>query len=137
MWFYLLGDISGRGTNLFLQGDGSAGNQSNNSQSSSYANNIVSAGAGVGGGAGGASSSQSAISNNDRASDDSSSGQDAIGIKLSTQVLNGTVSVNNIHLSAFRSLLNSQLNSSIGDNTFEGGNNVNFLGDNILVKSLL
>jgi len=35
---------------LFLQGDGSAGNQSNNSQSSSYANNIVSAGAGVGGG---------------------------------------------------------------------------------------
>ena len=52
MWFYLLGDISGRGTNLFLQGDGSAGNQSNNSQSSSYANYIVSAGAGVGGGAG-------------------------------------------------------------------------------------
>ena len=41
--------------NLFLQGDGSAGNQSNNSQGSSYANNIVSAGAGVsGGGAGGA-----------------------------------------------------------------------------------
>ena len=51
---YLLGDISSRGTNLFLQGDGSAGNQSNNSQSSSYANYIVSAGAGVGGGAGGA-----------------------------------------------------------------------------------
>ena len=49
---YLLGDISSRGTNLFLQGDGSAGNQSNNSQSSSYANYIVSAGAGVGGGAG-------------------------------------------------------------------------------------
>ena len=49
---YLLGDISSRGTNLFLQGDGSAGNQSNNSQSSSYANYIVSAGAGVGGVAG-------------------------------------------------------------------------------------
>ena len=50
---YLLGDISSRGTNLFLQGDGSAGNQSNNSQGSSYANNIISAGAGVGGGASG------------------------------------------------------------------------------------
>ena len=50
---YLLGDISSRGTNLFLQGDGSAGNQSNNSQGSSYANTIISAGAGVGGGASG------------------------------------------------------------------------------------
>ena len=53
---YLLGDLSKRGLNLFLQGDGSAGNQSNNSQSSSYANNIVSAGAGVGGGTGGGGS---------------------------------------------------------------------------------
>ena len=64
MFCYLVRELSKRGLILFLQGDGSAGNQSNNSQSSSYANNIVSAGAGVGGGAGGASGGASNTRNN-------------------------------------------------------------------------
>ena len=140
LWFYLLGDISSRGTNLFLQGDGSAGNQSNNSQSSSYANNIVSAGAGVGGGAGGGDNigcGHGLVGQNNSASDLSSSSQNAILIELSAQIGQSAIGIDHVEGSTFALLVNSDLYCLVGNySTAENAGNGNIVGDDLALQGL-